>query len=335
VLVVFAGVLAGMLAWNLFRAGRQPLIWGIVAITLAVLFELPVRRLTRWMPRGVAIVFTLFGMVALVGLVGWGLAHDVSVQLDALRRELPAAAKTLEASTSAWGNVARRLELSQRIVDLLPSFGGSPVEVAQQTAAQASRYFLITILLIFFLIYGPRMWAGFLAQQRDRDRRVRVANAARDWLGRVQGYLIGAIAEALAVGGLVALTAWAAGLPAPTGLGFSAALFSFIPYVGVVLGSVPVLLLAGVHGTYQAVIVALIVALLQASHILAQRQICRRTVYVGPAIIVIGAVLGYTSYGVGGALFGLALAVAGSALAEVLGTPDSSDDHAVMRCDTP
>jgi hypothetical protein len=83
------------------------------------------------------------------------------------------------------------------------------------------------------------------------------------------------------------------------------------------------------------VIVALIVALLQASHILALRQICRRTVYVGPAIIVIGAVLGYTSYGVGGALFGLALAVAGSALAEVLGTPDSSDDHAVMRCDTP
>jgi predicted PurR-regulated permease PerM len=323
--LVFAGVLSGMVAWNLLRAGRQSLIWGAVAVTLAILFELPVRRLACWMPRGVAIVLSLVGMVSLLGLIGWGLAHDVSVQLEALRRELPDAARTLEASTSVWGDAARRLELSQRVADLIPNFGGSAAAVAQQTAAQASRYFLITILVIFFLIYGPRMWAGFLGQQREASRRERIAAAAGDCLRRVQGYLVGAIVEALVAGGLVALLAWALGLPAPTGLGFSVALFSFVPYVGVVLGAGPALLLGAVHGSAAAITMTALVAGLQLGHMLAQRRLCHRTVYVGPAAVIIAVVLGYTAYGTGGALFGLVLAVVLSAMAEVFGTEDTRE----------
>jgi predicted PurR-regulated permease PerM len=102
-------------------------------------------------------------------------------------------------------------------------------------------------------------------------------------------------------------------------------LFSFVPYVGVVFGAGPALLLAGVDGASAAITMAAVVLALQLGHMFAGRSLCKRTVYVGPAAVLIAVVLGYTAYGIGGALFGLVLAVVLSALAEVFGTDDTRD----------
>lgn len=321
-LVVFAAVLAGMLAWNGLQAGRQSLIWGLVAIVFAVLVEGPVRLLARHMPRFVAVLVALVSVVAFVGLIGWGLVHDIGVQLDTLKHELPRAANMLEQSTSAWGSAARQLELSQRATDFLNSLGGSPAQVAQQAAGQASRYFLIVILTIFFLIYGPRMWGGFLTQLTDSRRRARVDEVARDCLHRARRYLLVAIVEALVAGSVVALTAWLLGLAAPTALGLSVALLSVVPYVGLFLGAGPLLLLAGVHDGWHLALVIVLAATLQVAHLMTQRRIIEHAIYVGPAAVMIAAVLGYTVYGAGGALFGFVLAVIACALAEAFGTDD-------------
>ncbi len=131
-----------------------------------------------------------------------------------------------------------------------------------------------------------------------------------------------AIVEALVAGSVVALTAWLLGLAAPTALGVSVALFSVVPYVGLFLGAGPLLLLAGVHDGWQLGLVVALAAALQVAHLMTQRRIIEHAIYVGPAAVMIAAVLGYTVYGAGGALFGFVLAVIASALAESFGTDD-------------
>jgi predicted PurR-regulated permease PerM len=112
------------------------------------------------------------------------------------------------------------------------------------------------------------------------------------------------------------------GLPAPTPLALFVALGTLLPYVGVVIGAVPSLLLAaGFLSLPRALLVVAVVLALEVVQInVVQPRITREVMYVGPALIGGAMLVGYEIYGLAGALFGYALVVMITALTDAIST---------------
>jgi predicted PurR-regulated permease PerM len=172
--------------------------------------------------------------------------------------------------------------------------------------------------VIFFLIWGPKMLAGGLRQIADDETRARVAQVSSRAAWRTQRYVLATGAAAVVVGVATGLLASAAGLPTPLVLGVVVGAASAIPYLGVIFGAVPVLLLAAPTKSGLAV-AALAVALvgLQGAHTFALARLTRRGVLrAGPAVIVVCAMVGSDAYGLGGALVAVVAGILAIALIE-------------------
>ena len=110
---------------------------------------------------------------------------------------------------------------------------------------------------------------------------------------------------------IIGSVCWALDVPAAVSLGVAVAAFTPVPLIGVLVGGIPALLLAfGLEGWRTGVAVLGWLLVLQAIEIVVVRpHVDARTVRLGPTIPMIVALLGFELYGVGGAIYGIALAV--------------------------
>ena len=138
-------------------------------------------------------------------------------------------------------------------------------------------------------------------------------------------YIVAAIAQTVVVAAGIGLASWALSLPAPFVLGALAGTVGLVPTLGVLVGSLPALLLAaGLNGWRDAVIVVGAAVVLQAVEVLVVRKrVDRASVHIGPALPAIVALLGYELYGIGGAMYGAAGLVFLIAWLDVLGIDDT------------
>jgi len=118
----------------------------------------------------------------------------------------------------------------------------------------------------------------------------------------LQGAIFG-----LAVGGI----AWVLDLPAPVVLGLAAGLGATIPDFGILLGILPTLALtAGLESGRTAVAMLAAAFVLQAFEALhLRRRVDRWGVEVGPTVVWVVVLIGYTLHGIGMAFFGVVYAV--------------------------
>lgn len=329
VLLAIATIVGVIVARNVFLAARQPIGWVVAAAVTALVLWPIVERLDRWLPRALGIILTLLlSAGAVVGL--WlAVSNEVQGQLAQLRDRLPAAAAELEERGGPDGALAE-VEFSELVRDLVDQTSErvAPEPSIEDAAGTAPAFLVSGILVIFFLIWGPKMLRGAHQQISDDERREHVGEVAAEAAHRTQRYVITATGLAIAsgvVGGLLA--AWA-GLPTPLVLGVVIGVASVIPYVGVVFGAIPMLLLAGASQPNGEVIVLGVAAVaLQAGCTAVLRRLSARGVLrAGPAVIVVSALVGSDLYGLGGALV---LVVVGIfAMAAVEAETDPGDDGA-------
>jgi predicted PurR-regulated permease PerM len=93
-----------------------------------------------------------------------------------------------------------------------------------------------------------------------------------------------------------------------------------LPHVGIVLGSVPLLLLSlGFETSTTTIVLALAVVALQVfDSTFVRASIAVRSVEIGLLVPVVVALLGYEVYGIGGGAYGLAFAILGLAVLDQL-----------------
>ena len=305
ILLAIAVVVAVLLGRGLFEAASQPLGWvaaaAAVSLVLAPIIELQARKI----PRGVAIAVTLIVGVAAVASVGAGLLVEVQDQLGQLREQLPAAAEQLEETADDDGILAQ-LELSALVQDLVEEISerASPQPTIEEAVGTVPAFLVSGVLVMFFLVWGGSMFDGLERQISDPDRRERISRGMRLSARLTQRYIVAALAVALVVALVGGTLSWLIGLPTPLVLGVVVGVASIIPYVGVLFGSVPILLLSAASEPFTTT-VALGLGLIgtQAAVTLVTRRVIEQhTLRVGPAVIVITALLGSDLYGVGGAL---------------------------------
>ncbi len=328
-LLVVVTVLAAVVAANVFVAAHRTIGWAVACAVVAVLVEPVIEWLDRYVPRPIAMVVTIAGVFALAVVLWVGAVSDVRDEVEQLRRSAPQAAAELEARS----DLARELDLSARVqgvVDTLDDRVASTDEALVSTAGSVPTYLVCGVLTLFFIIYGPRYARGALSRVTDEDRRQRWARIAWTAVRRARHYILFALAEGVVVGALAYGLSRGLGLDGALVLGIIAGIVSMVPIIGIVLGSVPMLLVAAGFESFgtAALVLALFVALQVVDAVVVWRRVDRMTVEVGPAVFVIVALLGFDLYGIGGAVYGVALAVFGVALLDTIATDSVTDGSA-------
>ena len=320
-LLVIVGVLV---AQGVFLAASQPIGWVVAAATVALVITPVVEGLSRFIPRGLAILATLILGVAFVATVGVGLVLELQEQLEELADTLPAAAADIEDEQGS-DSVVAEIGLAGLVEDLVEQvsrrIAPPPVDDAVGTAPA---FFVSGVLVVFFLVWGRSLLEGAQRQITDPERRRRAGEVAHRAVVDTQGYVVGALVLALVTGTLGGALAWWAGLPTPLVLGALIGAASVVPYVGVLFGGAPMLLLSSavLSGTTTLLLlVALIV--LQAGATTGLRLVVEaRSLRVGPAALVIALLLGSDVYGIGGALVALVGAVLLVAVVDEIGSSE-------------
>lgn len=312
-------------ARNVFVAAHRPIGWAVASATVAVLLAPVARWTSRYLERGVAVLLTVLALAGFVLAVAVGVFADLRLEVDRLKEALPAAAGRLE-DDEGLGDVAQDFRLQERVRSFVDDLDErvSRRSSLEEAAGTAPAYFVNGILVVFFLVWGPRTYAGFLRQFSDEDQRRRCEHVISSAVRRARGYVLAVLAQAVVIGVASAGLLWALGVPTPAVLGVVVGSMSLVPYVGVLFGCVPALLLAAGFrpGAVTAVLVAFFVAVQAASVAVVHQRVHRRTLRVGPAVVVAAAVLGFEVYGLGGALYGTVLVVFAVAALEVATADD-------------
>jgi predicted PurR-regulated permease PerM len=328
--LIALSLLATLVVRNVFVSAHRIIGWAIACTIVAVLLAPLVAYLSRHMPRIVALLLVGATIAGLVGVLVYGVFDNINSESLRLASQGADAAQRLEERNDRIGEIARDLRLQERANDLEQSIRdrvSSGGEALRSGARTVPTYFVCWILTIFLLLYGARMVQGGLALIRDPRRRVRSEVVLTEAVDNARGYVFASMAQGIIVGLLAAGSALLLDLPAPVIVGLIVGLMSMLPYIGITLGSIPlVLLIAGTRSAVAAAVAfALIVALQVFEVYVVRRRVDGSTLHVGPAVPVIVVAVGYGVYGVGGALYGAAIAVFLLALADAAATSTESD----------
>ncbi|HEV8297492.1 MAG TPA: AI-2E family transporter [Acidimicrobiales bacterium] len=332
VLIAVGLIGLALVARNAFTRSSRVFGW-LAAATVAAALVIPaVELLSRWMRRGIALLLVLVVVGGTIGFVTYVAVDDVRHEIDRLQEVAPDAAQRIEES-DRYGDTAREFRLRERVqgfVDDLPgrlAGGGNAAAVIRSATTRGLAYLAGVILTIFLIFHGPRIVHGGIAQIGDPARRTRVERVMRRAYERSWTYLVGTLGLAIAAG--VWAFAWcrAASLPGASVLGIFVALLSIIPYVGVMVGGLPVILLAlGLKpGSWTVMLIAVLLLWQVFDAAVLRRQLVDRSIAIGPAVTTIIGALALDLYGIGGVLVGLAFAVYAIAVIDELAPTDA--DH--------
>jgi predicted PurR-regulated permease PerM len=303
----------------------------MVAAVMAGLLSPAVSALSKRAPHGVALAIVLIGTLLIAALVAYKVVDDLNRQLNELQRALPRAARQIEHS-ERFGEAARDAHLAERVkvfVEELPNrLRGGDTGAALRAAATRGVAFLATgVLTIFFLIYGPKLLLSS-AQQLGPERERRARQVASRAYARAWRYVAGSLAMAAMAGLLAYACARALDLPGAAPLALWMALVDALPVIGVVLGALPLVLLAGATSPWeQTALVAVVLFGWQVVEILyLQKRVEKVSLHIGPFVTIAVAMVGLELYGIGGALVLLVLTVLVAATAdEIVGLGPEGD----------
>lgn len=299
----------------------------------------PLRRAAR-LPHGVSVGVVAFATIALVGTFAWLYGPRVLEQAAELVERLPSSAAALsrEMRGSQGNEVVAAVSERAGQVDW-QSFGpvvfGSVAGIFA-TAVGALGGAVAAFALAVFLALRPRLYVRGLLRLVPRERRPRAAevldaigNALRWWLvGRA---IAMAIVAVITFAGLALL-----GIPQALVLAVVAGVFTFVPYVGPVMGAVPAVLLAASDSlTTAAWVVALYVGVQAIENYLVTPIVEGRAVSLPPALLIAAGVLLAVVFGVLGVLLSTPLTVALVVLVQALYVEDALGDPVPLLGEDP
>lgn len=302
--------------------------------TLALILSFPVRLLSRILPRKVAILVTLLGLVGVL-TVGLLVLLPVLVgQLTGLISALPGLAseadrglltflETLHERNLLAGEPKAVIDnIRQNIFDRSQSLAQAALTglltTVSSTFTFTIRLFGMLFVAVYLLIDIRRIKAAYLrlAPQRYRHDARDLWDAFTTSLSR---YLIGTLASITIQGVFVGAALWLLGVPYAALLGAWVTATAIIPNLGAILGAIPAVILAFFVSSRTGFLTLVVyVAIQQFESTVLTPRIQGQAVRVHPVLILL-AILGAAEvFGLAGAVFAVPTLAVLRVLAEFL-----------------
>jgi predicted PurR-regulated permease PerM len=308
----------------------------ILAFVLAYILDPAVDVLERRrIPRGIAVALLVLPVLLLIAVaIGFGIPALIN-QVEALIQRLPAAAARVvewmtqtRESAQRWNLpflsddvIARWLD-PERIAEYVQSRQEAIAQAGWGTVTGLGRGFGVVLSILGFLVLTPVLMIYLL---KDFDNiRLRVAdlvpNTRREgWLAFAAEYdsllsrfLRGQLIAAALVGVLTWLGLWIAGVPYAGLVGAVAGVFNLVPYLGLVVSVVPVVIIALLSGSFLSIIIraGIVFAIVQTiDSTIAGPRIVGGSVGLHPVWVILALALGGAFFGFVGLLIAMPAAV--------------------------
>ncbi|CAN5776993.1 AI-2E family transporter [soil metagenome] len=311
VLAVLVTALAGVLL-ALLILGYDILLAAFGGILFAILLRTLTGLLTRITPLSDGFALTivlLLGTALLVGS-GWLLAPQIGAETEGFGQQVETIAVDVEEflQQHGWG---------RWILEQVQEAGGDGAAEGAMaalgsifgTASIWSTYLLTGFFVGLFAAANPRLYLSgsvslFPLRHRERVDEIfcRLGRALRWWL-------IGQAIAMVMIGVSTWLVLWAFGVPLAPVLGVIVGLLGFIPYLGPILGAIPVALVAATMGTTTLLYVFLAYTAVQmVEGYVITPLIQHRMVYLPPVFTIITQILLGTLMGILGFVLATPLA---------------------------
>lgn len=311
-LAVMGAIGLAVAIWQLQQLVLVIFASALVALMLSDFAALLQRRLR--LPFALAIAAAvLIPLIAL--LVSFGLFGTLMTQqFILLTQRLPAAVATVEGwirATPAWADIMAQLSgYAPKVAQV--------VEIARAALANigsAITGLAVVLVTALYLAAQPRLYVDGLIDMLAPASRPRAREAVRLVREALTAWLKGqAIGMAFVAAG-TSLGLWMVGLPSPLAIGLVAGLCEFVPYLGVVLVSIPTIILGfgqGVDSGILTIIVLLVVQQLQGNVVMPLAQ--SRFGDLPPALTIFSLIAAGTLMGPLGVILAVPLTVVGMAL---------------------
>jgi predicted PurR-regulated permease PerM len=255
---VLIGIAAGaglFLAW--MAAGTLFLVFA--GLLFAALLDAGARGLAKLLPihRHWNLTIVCLGLaVAVVGFLVWS-GLSVALQIDQFVQALNKQLQSLEQSVANLGLVPGKEHGEPATIgDLAHILFSNPNQLFGEAQNAFSRTIggvgdaVIIVLIGVFVAADPLTYRHHFVELLPLRQRKRVGLLLDESATILRRWLVGQFAAMLLLAILTAIMLVAMGVPSPMLLGIQAGLFEFIPYLGAVVGALPILLLALPLGTF-------------------------------------------------------------------------------------
>lgn len=222
----------------------------VVAAVLSVILLPIVKTLERWkFPRLLAISLILTVLVLLIPLIGYLLFQ----QSAAIAEDLPELSTRFSAwyqhlvsyLDQTWGiDTTQQAAYIQSGIDRLLSGSGSFIQSTIDATTSLLGYIALIPIYMFLMLLNRERFTGFLLHLNHTSKEENVVQVIDQVQAVLQNYVAGlalviGIMAVLNVSGLLLL-----GIPYAVFFGLIAAFMTIIPYVGVLIGAIPPILVA-------------------------------------------------------------------------------------------
>ena len=318
-LMALAAIAVLALALGLWYA-RTALLLAFAGLLLAIVLYGASRALAEitGLPRLVMLAVVVVLVALFLVLVLWGAGPTLAQQVAQLATSLAAGATSLTKQVAAFADQANLLQ-NIDLVQLLGKFM-SPWGIA--TGATTFALSIVGMLsagliVLFFGIYfaaDPDTYIELVARLAPADRRLVTMEMLHQTGDLLRRWLIGQSISMMAIGSFTFVGLLILGVPIPFVLALFAGLAGFLPYLGPIIGAIPMVLVAGGESLDLALWVVGLYAIIQflESYLLTP-LIQARAVSLPPAVVILAQLVLGAVFGI----LGLALATPLAAAAVV------------------
>lgn len=293
----------------------------LISIVLAYLLHSVVRQLKRWkFPQFFAVILVFLVFIGLVVFALVGLLPIILRQLQNLVTELPSAFaqghQWVTALMQKYPVFFSDTRLQQTITFLQNEFANAGQIALKHVWAfipnliTAVLYFILVPLLLFFFLKDSDSIVRWFSQFLPKNRSL-VSNVWRDVNEKIGCYVRGRVIEVLAVGFVTAVTFAILGMKYATLLGVLVGLSVIIPYIGAVVVTIPVVIIAlmqwGVEPHFFYLIIAYAVIILLDANLLVP-LLFSETMDLHPIVIILSVLVFGGIWGFWGVFFAIPLA---------------------------
>ena len=223
----------------------------LLAFVLSFILMPAVNFLNRWIPRSYAVPIVFFSFLGLIGTLLFRAMPFLSEQFHKLQEEFPKYIEQISVLINNWQNhfennfiFVKNLNLSDKFTQILSSFGGTFLQDLPSTLTQSFTVLLLAPFFAFFMMKSRlgltrslyplvpnHVFEMFLSLHYKINKQVGV-------------FIRGRILEAFIVGLIVGTGLILLDFPFAILLGIFASITNLVPYIGPIIGSIPVLLVA-------------------------------------------------------------------------------------------
>ena len=310
---IFKVLAAALLVWAVLRLAG-PFLLFLVSLLLAVtLSPLAARLEKRGVSHGVAVGILAAGMVAAIALFCWLVVPPLTDQVLLLRHDLATRRAAIEKRLNGIHPLVATVVMQILELPSSPEVARSlkqPLAWGRVAVVSGTAAILVLVLTLYLVLDGRRFYAWLLAYVPRRHRRrmaATVSEVSEVIIAYVQGQLLTSFIYG--VYAFAALTLFR--VPAAVPLALLAAFCDVIPVLGVVVSTVPAVLLAL---TVSPIAAAGVLALYILYHVIENYvlipRIYGRRLRLSGLAVLIALVVGGTLQGILGAVLVLPLVAA-------------------------